>query len=60
MKDEHTDHELLLRYLDGELSPTAERDAAQLLRTEADARAFLRLVAEQAVTVADLERAEGA
>ena len=58
MKDEHTDHELLLRYLDGALSPTEERDVAHLLRREPNARAFLRLVAEQAVAVADLERAE--
>ena len=46
----------LLRHLNGELSPTEAADVAQLLKEDAEARDFLRGVAEQAVVVADVER----
>jgi FecR protein len=51
-----TDHELLLRSLDRHPSPQDRAHAAELLRSDPSARAFLREVAEQAVIVADLER----
>jgi ferric-dicitrate binding protein FerR (iron transport regulator) len=55
------DHaELLLRLLDGEL-PSDERERViALLRSDADARAFLREVAEQSVMLADIERSTAA
>jgi len=59
MREENSYQELLLRYLDGNLSPDEEAQVAELLRSNAQARAFLRDVAEQAVTVADVERSEG-
>ena len=59
MKDSDSTHELLLKYLDGNLSPMEEAEVADLLRSNAEARAFLRDVAEQAVIVADVERTEG-
>ena len=46
----------LLRHLNGELSPAEASGLAQLLKADAEARAFLRGVAEQAVVVADVER----
>lgn len=46
----------LLRHLNGDLSPTETGDVARLLKEDAEARAFLRGVAEQAVVVADVER----
>ena len=46
----------LLRQLNGELSPAEASGVAQLLKEDAEARAFLRGVAEQAVVVADVER----
>ena len=46
----------LLRHLNGELSPAEASGVAQLLKEDAEARAFLRGVAEQAVVVADVER----
>ena len=58
MKDTESNHELLLQYLDGNLPPEKEAQVADLLHRDPEARAFLREVAEQAVTVADLERAE--
>jgi len=58
MKDAEARRELLLRYLDGDLRLEEEAQVADLLRADPEARAFLRDVAEQAVTVADLERAE--
>jgi anti-sigma factor RsiW len=58
MKDAESYHELLLRYLDGNLPPEEEAQVADLLRRDPEARVFLREVAEQAVTVADLERVE--
>ena len=53
-----TYEELLLRYLDGDLAPDEESQVADLLRRDPEARAFLRGLAEQAVMIADLERAE--
>jgi len=58
MKDAESHHELLLRYLDGNLLPEEEARIADLLRCDPEARVFLRDVAEQAVTVADVERVE--
>ena len=58
MKDAESHYELLLQYLDGNLSPGKEAQVADLLRRDPEARVFLREVAEQAVTVADLERME--
>ncbi|MBC8243973.1 MAG: FecR domain-containing protein [Verrucomicrobia bacterium] len=49
-------NELLLRYLDGSLDPGGQAEVGELLRDNAEARAFLRTVAEQAVVVADVER----
>jgi hypothetical protein len=56
MKPDRSDHELLLRSLDGRLTTGERRRAAELLRGDAAARVFLREVAEQAVMVADIER----
>lgn len=56
MNQNDSPHELLLRHLDGRLTPDERRRAAELLRTDPEARTFLRAVAEQAVMVADLER----
>lgn len=58
MKNAESHQELLLRYLDGNLLPEEEAQIAELLRCNPEARAFLREVAEQAVTVADVERVE--
>jgi len=46
----------LLRHLNGELSPGETTNLNQLLKENAEARSFLRGVAEQAVVVADVER----
>ena len=55
MPDERRD-QLLVRYLDGNLSP-AEIDAlSALLKTDADVRASLREMAVQALAMADLAR----
>ena len=51
-------HELLLRYLDGNLSPVEEAEVNDLLGRDPEARAFLRQGAEQAVTIADMQRTE--
>jgi len=56
MKDAESNQEFLLRYLDGNILPEEEIQVADLLRSNSEARAFLREVAEQAVTVADTER----
>ncbi|MEM7314994.1 MAG: FecR domain-containing protein [Planctomycetota bacterium] len=48
--------ELLLKYLDGNATPDEAARAAELLRTDRDARDFVRMVAEQAVAVGDMER----
>jgi len=58
MKDSESYQELLLRYLDGNLLPEEQAQVAELLRNDPNARAFLRDVAEQAVTIADVERVE--
>ena len=58
MKDAESHQELLLRYLDGNLLPKEKARVAELLRRDPQARAFLRDVAEQAVTAADIEQAE--
>ncbi|MHA2315363.1 MAG: hypothetical protein ACXACF_08825, partial [Candidatus Hermodarchaeia archaeon] len=58
MKDAESYQELLLRYLDGNLLPEEEAQVADLLRRDPQAREFLRAVAEQAVTAADMERIE--
>jgi hypothetical protein len=52
----YEDHELLLRRLDGRVTHEEGQAAAQLLRSDAEARAFVREVAEQAVILADLAR----
>ena len=49
-------NELILRYLDGKVTPEERLSVVELLRTNPEARGFLRLVAEQSVMVADLER----
>lgn len=46
----------MLRHLNGQLGPDEEAKVADLLRGNAEARTFLRAVAEQAVVVADVER----
>ena len=56
MTSNEEQNELLLRYLDGRLDPSDQAKVAGLLRDDAEARAFLRTVAEQAVVVADVER----
>ena len=56
MNPDQLNHELILRHLDGRLSPEQQAEVARLLRVDASARAFLREVAEQAVMVAELER----
>jgi len=56
MKDPESHQELLLRYLDGNVPPEEQARVAELLRRDPRARAFLRDVAEQAVTFADMER----
>jgi len=58
MKNAESNQELLIRYLDGNLLPEEKAQVADLLRCDPAARAFLREVAEQAVTVADVERVE--
>jgi len=58
MKNAESHEELLLRYLDGNLLPKEKARVAELLRRDPQARAFLRDVAEQAVTAADIEQAE--
>jgi ferric-dicitrate binding protein FerR (iron transport regulator) len=56
MSRNDSQQELLLRHLDGRLTQDERLRVAELLRTNPDARAFLREVAEHAVMVADLER----
>ncbi|MCH8216564.1 MAG: FecR domain-containing protein [Planctomycetes bacterium] len=58
MKEAESYQKLLLRYLDGNLLPEEEAQVSALLRQKPEARAFLRDVAEHAVTVADVERVE--
>ena len=56
MTSNEEENELLMRYLDGRLDPNDQARVAGLLRDDAEARAFLRTVAEQAVVMADVER----
>ena len=56
MNPDDSQHELLLRYLDGRVTPEERQRVVELLRVDAAAREFLRTVSEQAVMVADLER----
>ena len=56
MNSNDSRRELLLRYLDGRVTPEERLRVAELLRSDASAREFLRTVSEQAVMVADLER----
>ncbi len=56
MTSSEEENELLMRYLDGRLDPNDQARVAELLRDDAEARAFLRTVAEQAVVVADVQR----
>ena len=56
MNSNDSRRELLLRYLDGRVTPDERLRVAELLRSDAAAREFLRTVSEQAVMVADLER----
>jgi len=58
MKDAESYQKLLLRYLDGNILPEEEAQVTDLLRRDPQARAFLRDVAEQAVTAADMELVE--
>ena len=58
MEQTELHYELLLRYLDGNLSPVEEAEVNDLLGRDPEARAFLRQVAEQAVTIADMQRTE--
>jgi ferric-dicitrate binding protein FerR (iron transport regulator) len=56
MSRKESEQELLLRYLDGRVTPEERSRVAELLRSDAAAREFLRTVSEQAVMVADMER----
>lgn len=47
---------LLMRHLNGELSPSETANLEILLKENAESRAFLREVAEQAMGIADVER----
>jgi len=58
MNDTDSRWQLLLRYLDGRLSPDEKIQVSDLLRSDPKARVFLREVAEQPVMVAELERTE--
>lgn len=55
MKDPHQKDELLLRLLDQNVTEEERELAYQILRTNARARDFLRMVAEHAVVAADNE-----
>ena len=50
-RDEESRRQIILRYLDGNVSPDELKEVEDLLRSDASARAFLRDVAEQAVAV---------
>ena len=50
--------ELLLRYLDGNVSDVEREQAESALLSDPEARDFVRMVAEHAVCVADLERTD--
>jgi ferric-dicitrate binding protein FerR (iron transport regulator) len=53
-------HELLLRFLDGNVTDNEAAAVKKLLQDNPEARDFLRRVAEQAVAVGDMERVEQA
>ena len=55
MKDGISHEELLVRFLDGSLSPSEEAELMQLLKQDTSARESLREMSEQAIAVADLE-----
>ncbi len=56
MNTNDSQHELLLRYFDGRVTPEERLRVTEWLRTDAAAREFVRTVSEQAVMLADLER----
>lgn len=56
MKDGISQEELLVRFLDGSLSPSEEAELMQLLEQDSSARESLREMSEQVIAVADLER----
>jgi len=56
MNHDEPQRELLVRYLDGQVTPAERQRVAELLRTDREAREFLRELAEQSVMAADLER----
>jgi ferric-dicitrate binding protein FerR (iron transport regulator) len=56
MNSNEPQRELLVRYLDGKVTLEERLGVVELLRTDREAREFLREVAEQSVMVADLER----
>lgn len=60
MNSNESQNELLLRYLEGQVTPAERLRALELLRADPLAREFLREIAEQSVMVADLERTASA
>ncbi len=56
MNDEHSTYELLLRYLNNDLSSDERTCVEDLLRDDVAARDVLRDLAQQAVVIADVER----
>lgn len=60
MKEHEHKTGLLLRYLDGSLSDDEIETVEELLAQDADARAILRSIAEQAVVIADDSRVTAA
>ena len=56
MNPTESQRELLLRHLEGRLTAEERAQVNDWLRTDPQARAFLRELAEQAVMIADLER----
>ncbi len=60
MTPDETQRELVLRFLDRRVSAEEQAAVEALLRSNEEARRFLRDVAEHAVMVADIERLSGA
>jgi eukaryotic-like serine/threonine-protein kinase len=58
MNQAESRRDLLLRYLDGNVTPEEKGQVAEALRSDPEVRAFLRQVAEHAVSVAVLERGD--
>lgn len=56
MNDNTAKNDLLLRHLDDRTDDDERRHVHEILRTDPEARAYVREVAEHAVIVADLER----